>query len=235
MKGPVVILGAILATMISTQAVAGSAAVASISSAPTGGRMYEAQALLHSMGFQPGHLDGYYGPRTAAAIKAFQKQEELPATGSLDEKTLERLEKILEWFRSDVSTLPLRDESATKPGPDDEMRENVIQLYSSAMVAGEDERLASVDLLDRAWAALELVMLTNSIPRVRMAAAARLGSARDLNSLSALAFALEYEKDPAVRVALQREIDAALPIEPDSTLATTSAPEGANEDALPVD
>ncbi|HVO31120.1 MAG TPA: peptidoglycan-binding domain-containing protein, partial [bacterium] len=147
MKGPVVILGAILATMISTQAVAGSAAVASISSAPTGGRMYEAQALLHSMGFQPGHLDGYYGPRTAAAIKAFQKQEELPATGSLDEKTLERLEKILEWFRSDVSTLPLRDESATKPGPDDEMRENVIQLYSSAMVAGEDERLASVDLL----------------------------------------------------------------------------------------
>ncbi|HVO31044.1 MAG TPA: hypothetical protein VMV18_09920, partial [bacterium] len=88
---------------------------------------------------------------------------------------------------------------------------------------------------DRAWAALELVMLTNSIPRVRMAAAARLGSARDLNSLSALAFALEYEKDPAVRVALQREIDAALPIEPDSTLATTSAPEGANEDALPVD
>jgi osmotically-inducible protein OsmY len=45
------------------------------------------QQALKDKGFDPGATDGVMGPRTAAALKAYQKSEKLPATGAMDGDT----------------------------------------------------------------------------------------------------------------------------------------------------
>ncbi len=42
------------------------------------------QALLKNAGFDPGPADGIFGPRTDAAVRAFQRQRGLPVTGIVD-------------------------------------------------------------------------------------------------------------------------------------------------------
>ncbi|MCU9612958.1 S41 family peptidase [Caldibacillus lycopersici] len=56
-----------------------------------------AQTLLKSIGFEPGRLDGYYSETTEAAVKAFQQQNDLPVTGTIDKQTAEAMEaKVVE-------------------------------------------------------------------------------------------------------------------------------------------
>jgi len=50
-----------------------------------------AQQALQKEGFNPGPIDGYMGPRTAAAAREFQQKEQLKVTGQLDPETLGRL------------------------------------------------------------------------------------------------------------------------------------------------
>lgn len=50
-----------------------------------------AQRVLTELGHYSGTVDGKWGKQTARAIQAFQKKSGLPATGSLDGDTLERL------------------------------------------------------------------------------------------------------------------------------------------------
>lgn len=50
-----------------------------------------AQRRLAEIGFDPGPVDGFLGPRTREAIKAFQKANELKPNGRLDAKTLRTL------------------------------------------------------------------------------------------------------------------------------------------------
>lgn len=45
------------------------------------------QQALKDKGFDPGETDGVMGPRTAAALMAYQKSEKLPATGTMDGDT----------------------------------------------------------------------------------------------------------------------------------------------------
>jgi hypothetical protein len=45
------------------------------------------QQALKDKGFDPGGTDGVMGPRTEAALKAYQKSEKLPATGTMDGDT----------------------------------------------------------------------------------------------------------------------------------------------------
>jgi lipoprotein-anchoring transpeptidase ErfK/SrfK len=49
--------------------------------------IFEAQLALDRMGISSGSLDGKIGSQTRAAIRAFQRQAELPATGELDDAT----------------------------------------------------------------------------------------------------------------------------------------------------
>jgi Putative peptidoglycan binding domain len=51
----------------------------------------QAQSRLASLGDNPGTLDGVLGSATVDAIRAFQTRSGLPATGTLDGATLERL------------------------------------------------------------------------------------------------------------------------------------------------
>jgi peptidoglycan hydrolase-like protein with peptidoglycan-binding domain len=50
-----------------------------------------AQEALKTKGFDPGPVDGKLGPRTAQALKDFQKQEGLQPTGQLDDETRTKL------------------------------------------------------------------------------------------------------------------------------------------------
>jgi hypothetical protein len=52
----------------------------------------QAQSKLAAQGFDPGTLDGVAGPRTSAAVKAFQEKSGLPQSGALDDATLQKLE-----------------------------------------------------------------------------------------------------------------------------------------------
>jgi hypothetical protein len=57
----------------------------------SGGPVRAAQAELGRLGYNPGPIDGVIGPRTAGAIRAFQRAQRLPETGSLTPETLGRL------------------------------------------------------------------------------------------------------------------------------------------------
>ena len=51
----------------------------------------EAQELLSKLGYDPGGADGIMGPKTRAAIKAFQQKQGLPQTGAVDSELLQKL------------------------------------------------------------------------------------------------------------------------------------------------
>ncbi|HXH09922.1 MAG TPA: peptidoglycan-binding domain-containing protein [Alphaproteobacteria bacterium] len=51
----------------------------------------DAQRQLKALGFNPGAVDGNYGPQTEAAVRAYQQAYRLPASGRLDEVTLRSL------------------------------------------------------------------------------------------------------------------------------------------------
>ncbi len=45
------------------------------------------QRVLAKSGYDPGPIDGLFGPRTAAALKSYQRDNNLPARGVLDDIT----------------------------------------------------------------------------------------------------------------------------------------------------
>jgi localization factor PodJL len=49
------------------------------------------QQVLRDKGFDPGTTDGLMGPRTTAALTAYQESEQLPATGTMDADTAAKL------------------------------------------------------------------------------------------------------------------------------------------------
>ncbi|HZQ59934.1 MAG TPA: peptidoglycan-binding domain-containing protein [Casimicrobiaceae bacterium] len=51
----------------------------------------DAQRALNDRGFNAGEIDGRWGPNTEQAVLAFQRQNGLPQTGTLDERTLATL------------------------------------------------------------------------------------------------------------------------------------------------
>ena len=55
------------------------------------GQVRSLQKALRDKGMDPGPIDGINGPKTEAAIRAYQKAQNLPETGRLDPQTRERL------------------------------------------------------------------------------------------------------------------------------------------------
>ncbi|BFH65515.1 S41 family peptidase [Paenibacillus azoreducens] len=54
-----------------------------------------AQTMLDALGYKPGRKDGYFDEKTAAAVKSFQKAQNLSVSGNVDAKTAEHLETAL--------------------------------------------------------------------------------------------------------------------------------------------
>jgi putative peptidoglycan binding protein len=50
-----------------------------------------AQTELQRLGYDPGAVDGTFGPRTRAAVLDFQRDNGLPVSGEIDEATLDAL------------------------------------------------------------------------------------------------------------------------------------------------
>lgn len=55
------------------------------------GHVRAMQEALKSKGFDPGPIDGIYGPQTANAVKEYQRSESLSVTGRADSNTLNKL------------------------------------------------------------------------------------------------------------------------------------------------
>ena len=53
--------------------------------------LQQAQRQLKALGFDPGTMDGTFGPQTEAALRAYQQAYRLPQTGRPDEVTLRSL------------------------------------------------------------------------------------------------------------------------------------------------
>jgi peptidoglycan hydrolase-like protein with peptidoglycan-binding domain len=54
-------------------------------------RVRAVQEKLKAQGKDPGPIDGILGPRTAQALREYQKDEGLPVTGKADRQTLATL------------------------------------------------------------------------------------------------------------------------------------------------
>lgn len=60
-----------------------------------------AQIMLHGLGYEPKREDGYFGEETAAAVKKFQQEHSLPATGEIDAATAGALEQaVIKWIQN---------------------------------------------------------------------------------------------------------------------------------------
>lgn len=193
-------------------AVLGLGGVASATSEPT----RAAQEQLAELGFHPGRLDGISGPRTQAAVHAFQVASELSPTGRIDGATRARLEEVRGLLLG-IAT----QAAAGKRNPRGEIVDQdhdeaqVIEIFSAASVEGERVRLAAVQVLGetrsaRSRAALGVVLYGNAFPSVRSAAAHELGRMGDSASLYTLALALDDERDSTVRAVISAELERAM-------------------------
>lgn len=72
------------------------------------------QELLKALGYDPGIVDGIYGARTAGAVALFQSENNLSATGVVDDKTAYSLSEL---FHSGTYKRPLSPTAVTKVGP----------------------------------------------------------------------------------------------------------------------
>lgn len=98
---------------------------ASLRASPPDGHSAElvvkAQTRLQQEGFKPGPIDGIMGPRTRAALRAYQTEHGLEATGRLDGPTLEKLqieadEGLFEKIGSGLTTAGATVGNAAKTG-----------------------------------------------------------------------------------------------------------------------
>jgi len=51
--------------------------------------------MLNGLGLPTDRTDGYFSEKTATAVKAFQRLQELPMTGEVDTATMDKLEKAI--------------------------------------------------------------------------------------------------------------------------------------------
>jgi hypothetical protein len=71
-----------------------------------------AQEALKTQGFDPGPIDGRMGPRTRAAVNDYQRKNDIPVTGMLDDATMTKLD-----LRSTRATDVPAASPASKPDP----------------------------------------------------------------------------------------------------------------------
>ncbi|HET7626951.1 MAG TPA: S41 family peptidase [Bacillales bacterium] len=72
-------------------------------------KVKNAQIMLEGLGFETGREDGYFGKQTVTAVKAFQNENGLSATGKIDKKTAKMLDqKILQAVDKKKNDLQLQ-------------------------------------------------------------------------------------------------------------------------------
>lgn len=75
-----------------------------------GEQVRSVQIMLRGLGYDPKRDDGYFGAETAAAVKKFQSEHSLPATGQVDKQTGEALEKaVVKWIQDEKNDTQLHE------------------------------------------------------------------------------------------------------------------------------
>lgn len=75
----------------------------------------QAQQQLKTLGYDPGPVDGLWGPKTAAALQQFQKAQGLAVTGRLDEQS--KMQLSIQAARNnaaDKTPAPIQRDSSVK-------------------------------------------------------------------------------------------------------------------------
>jgi hypothetical protein len=62
---------------------------------PENARVARLQRFLIELGYDPGPVDGLYGPQTAAAVRDYQRQTQLPITGLVTEELVKHARQSL--------------------------------------------------------------------------------------------------------------------------------------------
>ncbi len=99
----------------------------------------QAQSSLKAKGFDPGPIDGVYGPRTRTAVQDFQRSENLMVTGRLDADTSARLSLATSRSGHTDSTAPSASPTT------DKAVENKETLKDKAVDAKETIKEKAVD------------------------------------------------------------------------------------------
>jgi peptidoglycan hydrolase-like protein with peptidoglycan-binding domain len=105
--------------------------------------VHQCQKRLMELGYDPGPLDGIWGKKTVAALKEFQKDNNLPITGFLDDKT--KIELGLSDLQEEIKA-----DAASKNEVDrfldhfEETHRQLIFSYDSYKRYGQDAYLAGV-------------------------------------------------------------------------------------------
>ncbi|MGO4547447.1 S41 family peptidase [Paenibacillus sp. 2TAB23] len=75
-----------------------------------GEQVRSVQIMLHGLGYEPKREDGYYGLETVEAVKKFQTEHSLPATGQVDKVTGEALEAaVIKWIQDEKNDTQLHE------------------------------------------------------------------------------------------------------------------------------
>lgn len=126
MRSPLVLPGGMKLMAARSMIVIGMALAASAQgqgAATTKKVVQDVQQQLRILGYDPGPADGEMGTRTLAALRKFQSDHGLPATGVLDQKTLDALR---------VTSVPARDTDVHAKG-------NKGKTPSHAVVSEDEE------------------------------------------------------------------------------------------------
>jgi carboxyl-terminal processing protease len=66
------------------------------------------QLILEGLDLGPGRSDGYFSEKTVLSVKAFQRLNDLPMTGEVDEATAVKMEeKLIEWMQKPENDIQL--------------------------------------------------------------------------------------------------------------------------------
>jgi hypothetical protein len=75
----------------------------------------EVQRALLRKGYDPGPVDGIFGPKTEGALRQFQEAKQLPVTGQLDDRSLAALKASETGVGREKSTGPKEIPTPTSP------------------------------------------------------------------------------------------------------------------------
>jgi len=75
-----------------------------------GERVRSVQIMLHGIGYEPKREDGYFDEATEAAVKSFQTDNGLDATGVIDSETAQMLESaVVKWVQDESNDIQLHE------------------------------------------------------------------------------------------------------------------------------
>jgi peptidoglycan hydrolase-like protein with peptidoglycan-binding domain len=100
-----VVMGGLLLALTATQV-----------SAQTGAEVEQTQKALKQLGHDPGPIDGVMGAQTQSALRAYQREQGLSATGRLDDATLAKLGQSSATGGSGAKPSAVDPAQATKTG-----------------------------------------------------------------------------------------------------------------------